>query len=197
MELILLSYPEFFAGESCVLCSLMEHYSFTFHLRKPKACYSDYLAFLQSIPKAFHNRIVLHDAYDLQDEFEVKGVHFSTRKRGIANSIQTEGSKSTSCHSVAEARELDGDFDYVFLSPVFSSISKHGYEGNLDMHEVKAFLLKERKTKIIALGGLDERTIPSLASFKFDGMAILGAVWTNNPQENKDLIKANFLKILD
>ncbi len=196
MELILLSHPEFFSEESNIVSRLLENDSFTFHLRKPKASKREYFNFLKEIPQSFHKRVVLHDAYELDQEFEVKGLHFSTSKRAIANSIKTEGSRSTSCHSVAEAKELDGKFDYLFLSPVFESISKPNYVGNLSMCEVKAFLLEERKTKIIALGGIEERTIPDLASFKFDGMAVLGAVWTNNPQENKDLIKENFLKII-
>lgn len=195
MQLILLSHPEFFVGETRIVSHLLENDSFTFHLRKPEASFSGYKNFLKEIPECFHKRIVLHDAYELQEEFGLKGLHFSTRKRNMANSIHTEGSKSTSCHSVAEARELDGDFDSAFLSPVFRSISKQNYEGNLDMHEVKVYLQEQRKTKIIALGGISENTMPQLSTFLFDGLAVLGAVWTRTPETNTDSITTNFLKI--
>lgn len=192
---MLLSYPEFFAGESNILCSLMDKYEFTFHLRKPNASNRDYDIFMQSIPKEFHNRIVLHDAYNLQQKYQVKGLHFSTMNRSIAENIITRRTKSTSCHSVAEARTQDGIFDYVFLSPVFKSISKPGYTGGLDMIEVKAYLSEQRKMQIIALGGIDETKIQELESYMFDGVAVLGAVWTNNPEVNNVVIENNLNKI--
>lgn len=195
MKLMLLSYPEFFAGESDILCSLMDKYEFTFHLRKPNASNQDYDIFMQSISKEFHNRIVLHDAYNLQQKYQVKGLHFSTINRSVAENIITHGTKSTSCHSVAEARTQDGIFDYLFLSPVFKSISKPGYTGNLDMPEVKAYLSEQRKTQIIALGGIDETKIQGLKNYMFDGVAVLGAVWTNNPEVNNVTIENNLNKI--
>ena len=195
MKLILLSYPEFFAGESDILCSLMDKYEFTFHLRKPNASNRDYDVFMQSIPKKFHNRIVLHDAYNLQQKYQVKGLHFSTTNRSIAGNIKIHGTKSTSCHSVAEARAQDGIFDYQFLSPVFKSISKPGYTGNLDMPEVNAWLSEQRRTQIIALSGIDETKIQELKNYMFDGVAVLGAVWTNNPEVNNVIIENNLNKI--
>lgn len=195
MELILLSHPEFFSEESRIVFRLMENYSFTFHLRKSKASSKECADFLKEIPECFHRRIVLHDAYELDGEFGLKGLHFSTAKRSLANSILTEGSKSTSCHSVAEARELDGSFDYLFISPVFKSISKQNYEGNLDMLELKSYLQEERKTKVTALGGISENTIPQLTAYPFDGLAVLGAVWTRKPEVNIDFMESNFLKI--
>ena len=197
MKLMLLSYPEFFAGESDILCSLMDKYEFTFHLRKPNASNRDYDIFMQSVPKEFHNRIVLHDAYNLQQKYQVKGLHFSTMNRSVAENIITHGTKSTSCHSVAEARTQDGIFDYLFLSPVFKSISKPGYTGNLDMPEVKAYLSEQRKTQIIALGGIDETKIQGLKNYMFDGVAVLGAVWTNNPEVNNVVIENNLNKIYE
>lgn len=195
MKLMLLSYPEFFAGENDILCSLMDKYEFTFHLRKPNASNRDYDIFMQSIPKEFHNRIVLHGAYNLQQKYQVKGLHFSTIHRNIAWNIKIHGTKSTSCHSVAKARTQDGTFNYLFLSPVFKSISKPGYTGNLDMPEVKAYLSEQRRTQIIALGGIDETKIQELKNYMFDGVAVLGAVWTNNPERNNVIIENNLNKI--
>ncbi len=181
MELILLSYPSFFPKEVNCIISLMENYDFIFHLRKPAAHFNEYKQIIKEIPYQFHKRIVLHDAYDLQKEFRVKGLHFSSAQRNISFEIKSCGTKSTSCHSLDEIKKLDGKFDYMFLSPVFKSISKKGYTGNLDMQEVKEYLKKPRKSKIIALGGIDEKTYPSLHGYKFNGIALLGAVWTTNP----------------
>ena len=193
MEFILISYPEFFAEESRIISSLMDKYSFVFHLRKPNAAPGDYDSFLRSIPDCFHNRIVAHNAYNLQEEFDLKGIHLASYSRDIVAEIK--GIKSTSCHSLDEIRELNGQYDSLFLSPVFPSISKKGYKGNLKMSEVKEFLKLERKTKIIALGGIDESTLLKLSEYKFDGIAVLGAVWTDNPILNLEQIETNFLKV--
>jgi thiamine-phosphate pyrophosphorylase len=68
-------------------------------------------------------------------------------------------------------------FDYVFLSPVFDSISKPGYFRNDELgmmsDEWKALV----KTKVIALGGIDASNIHKTKELGFDGAAVLGAVW--------------------
>ena len=66
---------------------------------------------------------------------------------------------------------------YCFLSPIFDSISKEGYKANFDKLELKEFLAKDRKTKVIALGGLTEENYLEVLELGFDGGAFLGSVW--------------------
>ena len=61
---------------------------------------------------------------------------------------------SYSEHSMEEIQDLVFDTDYVFLSPIFDSISKVGYQSKFDDLESLKVNLKNTKTKDIALGGV-------------------------------------------
>ncbi len=195
VELRILSYPNYFNNECKIITSLMKRYDFIFHLRKPGASVDMYNTYLKKIPADLHHRIVLHDAYELKDLYALKGLHFSVKNRSQDTDIRFHGRKSTSCHSIEEARHLDGVFEDILLSPVFPSISKQGYKGKLNLEEVKQFLKQGRQSNIIALGGIDQHIINQLNDYLFDGIAVLGAVWTSNP-ENAEAIQENIDQIV-
>lgn len=195
MKLILLSYPTFFKRETELVSHWMQDYSFVFHVRKPEATAEEYERFLNEIPERFHARIILHGAYQLQQNYAVGGIHFSTKNRIDCADVTARGTKSTSCHSVEEVRSLDGAYDYVFLSPIFESISKQGYVGSLNTYDVKTYLSESRKSQVVALGGIDEKSISKLQPFGFEGVAVLGGVWTADPIQNIAHLNSNFEKI--
>lgn len=178
---VIITYPVNFEGEIEQILSVLEDKKVILHLRKPDATEKEYEDLLKAIPQHLLSKVVLHDYYHLAEKYAVGGFHLSTKKRNeklisqLAN--QPIGTLSTSCHSIAELQSLDGQFDYAFLSPIFPSISKQGYEGNLDMEQVKAYLLTERKTKVIALGGIDNSKMNQLTEWGFDGHAQLGSIW--------------------
>ncbi|WP_421919126.1 thiamine phosphate synthase [Marinifilum sp.] len=195
MELILLSYPDFFKGETEIVSSLLDHYEFTFHLRKPNATERDLVDYLNEIPEAIHPKIVLHNKVEVFTKFNLKGMHFSGTKRKKALQLDTDVCKGTSCHSISEIKSLGKTFDYVYLSPIFESISKQGYQGNLNLKEVKKFLNESKQTQVYALGGIAAYNIKQLKDYPFDGFAVLGAVWTNDPLKNRNMIQSNFKEI--
>lgn len=79
---------------------------------------------------------------------------------------------------------LDTVFEYAFLSPVFSSISKEGYASKLDF-SIEISKRTNHTTKLIALGGIQFENIHQAIAFGFDDVALLGAIWeSNNPLEN-------------
>ena len=192
MELILISYPEFFKGETTIVSSLLEQFEFTFHLRKPNATTIEYTQFLEAIPYHFHNRIIIHNQVVINKQFELKGIHFSSNNRSYASKISPTIRKGTSCHSLQEIKDLDGKFDYAYLSPIFPSISKKGYTGNLDLKELKKYLRKDRKIKVFALGGIETNKLKKLKTIEFDGIAILGTIWNEIPHNNYQEIEKNF-----
>ncbi|MFW5754613.1 MAG: thiamine phosphate synthase [Marinilabiliaceae bacterium] len=182
MDIVLISVPGFFEGEERIVSALLGRFEITFHLRKPGASCQEYRSFLHNIPDTLHRKIMLHGAYPLSEQFNLSGLHFSTGNRDLAKSYPGIV-KSTSVHSVQESKQLDGQFHYQFLSPVFPSISKKGYTGNLDMDEVREFLQQPRKSRVIALGGVDRNKVSTLQNMGFDGVALLGAVWGENPRD--------------
>jgi thiamine-phosphate pyrophosphorylase len=93
------------------------------------------------------------------------------------------GITSRSCHDLAALRASLGHFDSVFFGPVFPSISKPGYvpHRNFPFSALSALLavrgVFERRTRVLALGGVSAQNAPRALALGFDGVAVLGAVW--------------------
>ena len=68
----------------------------------------------------------------------------------------------------------------MFLSPIFQSISKERYGSGFSLdglRNAKGII----DDKVIALGGICPRTITKLKDIPFGGVAVLGALWGNDP----------------
>lgn len=146
---ILISYPNQLENE----VNLIHHEMRTgnwdlFHLRKPGWSSEVVKKFLNELSEDVRSKTVVHQDF--------KG----------------------SCHSFEEVEKLDGKKEYCFLSPVFDSISKPDYKASFDKEELKEFLKKDRKIKVIGLGGVTEENYSELIELGFDGGAFLGSVWS-------------------
>lgn len=176
MKLILITRPTYFVEEDKIITALFEEGLDILHLRKPDTApmYAERL--LSLIPEQYHKRIVVHENFYLKEEFKLKGVHLSQRNPNLPEGYK--GHISRSCHSLEEVKEHKRECDYLFLSPVFDSISKLDYHANYTPEEIK----KAHKAgiidkKVIALGGIDEDNIRQVKSYGFGGAAILGGIW--------------------
>lgn len=180
MKLIVITTPYFFEGESLLLSHLFQEGMERLHLRKPQSKKADFIRLLETIPAKFHSRIVLHDHFDLVSTYPVGGIHLNSRNNRIP--LKYKGCISCSCHSLQEVEE-NRQLDYVFLSPVFQSISKEGYGNGFPIETLLAAseqgIINEN---VIALGGMDQTTIPLLRSIHFGGVAVLGALWGKEPE---------------
>lgn len=75
-----------------------------------------------------------------------------------------------------------GELDYVFLSPIFPSISKAGYGGTgaaaaFPDADRLASALAGSRYPVLALGGVTPERFPELAELGFAGAALLGGIW--------------------
>ena len=59
---------------------------------------------------------------------------------------------STAFHELSQLQSEYGALDYAFLSPIFDSISKKGYEAAFD-HETLAHRVPRSSIPLVALGG--------------------------------------------
>jgi len=84
---------------------------------------------------------------------------------------------STSFHELHDVIHNEENYEYVFLSPIFNSISKKGYNAAFDMDELKDALTKCTHS-VIALGGMDKGKQEIVRKLGFAGMGVLGAVWS-------------------
>lgn len=159
------------------------------HVRKPGWSCGALRAWLEAMPNACRDRLILHDHHELCDAFSTAGVHDSEfrARRTPSTQVRRIGIRSRAVHDVGALCAAMGRYDRLLLSPVFPSISKAGYgpDGRLDHGMLPWFLKKRpegaRGTEIFALGGVDAARVPDCRSLGFDGVAVLGAVW--NTQE--------------
>ncbi len=181
-QLIAITTPTCFPGEGKIITSLFEAGLERLHLRKPDAGKETIAALIHQIPDQFYSRIVIHDHFSLASEYALGGVHLNRRNLNAPDHFT--GSISRSCHSI---QELDTwkSLDYLFLSPIFQSISKEGYGNGFPWHELEE--ATERgfiNPKVFALGGIDASHIRQLKGLGFGGAVVLGALWGKQPGES-------------
>jgi thiamine monophosphate synthase len=153
-------------------------------LRKPSASEEKLRNLLDAIDPKNYDKIALHQYHKIAPDYGIKRLHFREKKRlrwlkdrtPIEPRLKELSSVlSTSVHSVKDYKNLNREFDYAFLGPVFNSFSKVGYSSVIK----KETRLQQVKTstRIIALGGISEENIIEAVQMGFDGVAVLGAVW--------------------
>lgn len=188
--IILISNPAPVKDEHEVIRQIFDEGLEVFHLRRKKYSESEIRTFIENIPDKYHGKTVLHSHYHLAGEYGLRGIHVPPTFKGE----MPGATLSVSFHSLEEIQKSELQFDYGFLSPVFDSISKEGYQSRFKAGELKLFL-KDMKAKIIALGGIDEDKIEPVRNMGFSGIALLGAIWQNeHPADKFKRIKELWLK---
>lgn len=179
-RLVLLTAPEPHPAEREVLAAIMASPTPPrLHLRRPTWTLAETADWLRAAPAEWLPHLVLHNRHELAAEFEVGGVHFTAGARGAGQHQvgPASGTVSTALHSLAEVQAFGSAFDYVFLSPIFNSISKVGYSSAFVLPEVAATLQAVPEACVLALGGIQANTLPAVQQAGFAGAAVLGAVW--------------------
>jgi thiamine-phosphate pyrophosphorylase len=157
--------------------------------------------YLGKIHSKYYNRIVIHSHHELAYKLNLKGIHLSDKhlkdnffeawlrmkylKFKLPN-IQI----STSFHDLGGLLKSTTNYSYVFLSPIFDSISKLGYKNRFNSETLLA-AIKKSQYELIALGGVDEQHIQQVKDMGFAGCAVLGSVWmSGNPVEKFKTIQS-------
>ncbi|MDR0368783.1 MAG: thiamine phosphate synthase [Bacteroidales bacterium] len=183
LRIVVITSPDFVREETEKIHALFEAGLEILHVRKPKASKEEYIRFLNGIQPVYHGRIKIHEYFELADSLNVSGVHLNVRCPKYEGEKPLQISKS--CHSLEELSAID-KYDYVFLSPIFDSISKKGYDSNFSADVLKK--ASEQgiiNRKVIALGGINPATLPLVKKYAFGGVAVLGTIWqTENVAEN-------------
>lgn len=148
-----------------------------FHIRKPSFTENQMREYLSFFPINTRQRLALHDWHSLAKELEIGGVHFNNRN-GFSSDLIKGKRVSFSCHSIEQVNLWKDKADYLFLSPIFNSISKQGYKSNFALKDLQQ-LFKENilDNKVVALGGVTEENINKLEEIGFSSCAILGSLW--------------------
>ncbi|MEY4875355.1 MAG: hypothetical protein RL708_504, partial [Bacteroidota bacterium] len=187
--------PDKTANEVELIHQLFNHELMKLHIRKPDWSCNEVRQLIQEIDATHHPKIVIHQYPELLSEYNLAGFHitqfYKNKIESIRQIIKPNQSLSISCHSFDEIQQLS-NFDYYFISPVFNSISKKGYESNFSIAEIETGLIKNKDKKIVALGGINKGNVSRINALKFSGAAILGGLWQaeNKTEEWKKIILA-------
>lgn len=175
MQWIAITREEFFEQEAEAIALLLDGGFARIHLRKPSAPEQQLRSLIERIPSHYRDRLSLHDRHGLAAEYGLGGVHLNGRNPQPPAGFG--GLVSRSCHTLEELWTYARN-DYLFLSPVYDSLSKTGYrsafaaaalqqaadEGLIDRH-------------VFALGGVTPGRLAELAGWHFGGAAFLGYIW--------------------
>ena len=167
--------------EILILNQLFEAGLEYYHLRKPEKNYLEHCMYLNQVDSKYHNRIVVHYFHELINEFNLKGIHFQEQKR--RDNIDNPGryfkalnmfgkTISSSFHELEALATCEFEFDYHLLSPVFSSVSKKGYDG-------RGFDVNHIDKRIIGMGGVSTSNLAEFIKLGYKGVGVLGGVWNS------------------
>ena len=176
MIIIAITTPKVTNEDVYIIKNLLKKGIDIIHLRKPDSCINECRNILKELTTEEKAKIIIHDYPELYYEFSLKGIHINKNITSLP--IDYNGFKTRSCHSFEEVIREKSEYDYLFLSPIFDSISKVGYLSNFKQDE----LLKASRNgiideKVIALGGVTFDKIPYLKSLNFGGVALSGAIY--------------------
>ena len=175
MLTIAITQPYAIDREDAIIRHLLTNGFDIVHLRKPDVGIDYCRELLELLTPSERARIVIHDHYALYEEYALRGVHLN---RNISTyPSHYRGSRTRSCHTLEEVTKYKNECDYLFLSPIFDSISKRGYRSKFSYEELlSASMHGIIDSKVVALGGVTADNIDYLRSLNFGGVAMLGGV---------------------
>ena len=174
MRIIVITDTSFAASEAESIRILLSEGVDRVHLRKPQSAEADMRRLIEALPPELYPRLTLQDHLHLAGEYGIGGVHLNARNPEIPAGFG--GLISRSCHSFGEIASHPTE-DYLFLSPIFDSISKTGYRAGYAPDELrKAFAQGIINPRVAALGGIRPEHLPALQEYGFGGAAFLGYI---------------------
>ena len=151
-HIVVITPPQFLPGEAEALAGLLGGLDCCrVHLRKPGSAELQMRGLVEALPEEFRPRITLQDHLCLAPEYGLGGVHPTSRFPDVPEGWS--GFVSRSCHSLEELAACR-DADYLFLSPVFDSISKKGYMSSFTDTQLRGAAGTLIDSHVYALGGV-------------------------------------------
>ncbi len=178
LKISVISSPNPKEDEAALITDLLESGLERFHLRKPKCKAQKLASILNEIPHELHPKIVIHRNHELLKDYNLGGYHHRAEEK---LKPCPKGTRSRSLHKVHELLVENEVLDYVFIGPVFSSVSKAGYKAKMSLSSLSAALEKldsqAKRPLVYALGGIRKNKLPAILETGFDGVALLGSIW--------------------
>lgn len=177
-QIIVISSPEQVSSEIRKMVALFQSGLQQFHVRKPNFTDFDMINFITAIPIKYRKFVVLHSHYYLAKEFGLKGIQVGKNRIIEAKEYKNDFTYfGYSAHSFDEIIEHKEQYTHFFLSPIYNSISKAGYQSNFEPEKIQNFTHNNADIKLIALGGIDVNNSKRTLDLGCSGIALLGTIW--------------------
>ncbi|MFT3739754.1 MAG: thiamine phosphate synthase [Breznakibacter sp.] len=176
---VAITLPVFLEREHEAVHALLDNGAHYVHIRKPEAIDRKMESYLDRIDVSVRERLTLHYHHELAVGFGLGGIHES---RDAIGTMDGHYRRSKSCHSVEEVVVHSERFDYLFLSPIFESISKAGYHAAFGHCGLRKILKHPENPlgNVVALGGVCAGNARLAREMGFAGIALLGGLWVTD-----------------
>jgi thiamine-phosphate pyrophosphorylase len=194
--LLVITYADHLPGETACWKELLAAGADAILLRKPGWTEDDYVGLLEQTDPAVYPQLLIAQYCQLQQRYGLLGAHFSEHLRNSTppqwlEALRSEGCLlSTGIHHTGALPVMRARWDLLLLSPVFDSISKPGYKGQVQEGFRLARDTNAGKARVLAMGGVNQNNAGKALQMGFDGIALLGAVW-----QEPDKAVEHFIKI--
>ena len=199
MKIVVISQSKVIENEHQIIQQLFEAGLGTLHVRKPRFRTKQLIEYLEKIPHQFHNRIIIHSHHNLASKYNLQGVHYTRlhlepnfrnwwreKKLSFIKRKLVRTCSHNKLASLYDQSEIA--YDYVFLSPIFDSITGK-YQSGFYEDAIKAAVQKTG-LKIVARGGIDVTRVEKVNELGLDGLALYSCLWNS-----KDPLQ-EFLKVI-
>ncbi|TXD34959.1 thiamine phosphate synthase [Lujinxingia vulgaris] len=125
--------------------------------------------------------VLLHAHIERAASMGCGGVHLKARQAGEVAGVRArlgeEALVGVSCHNAEELRAAEEvGADFVTLSPIFASVSKPGYGGEVGLKRW-ARLVAASRVPVYALGGVRPEHVADCLAAGFWGVAVVGGLF--------------------
>jgi thiamine-phosphate pyrophosphorylase len=204
MKLIVMSSSKTIENEAQIITKLFEAGLQTFHLRKQKLSTKAMKELLNKIPSHFRDRIIIHSHHNLALKFNLKGIHLTqshlTKKKiktwVITKILKLKNPKvviTASFNNVGQLYDNNHyyNYTYVFLSPIFDSLSSK-FQGGFTERNLKV-AIEKTSYNVIARGGVAINSIEKASAIGFKGLVFYSYLWqTKDPVAQFELVLKKF-----
>lgn len=203
MKLVVITQSQKSDNEIANIIQMFEAGLGTLHVRKNRFSTKELDAYLKEIPSHFHDRIIIHSHHKLALKYNLKGFHFTSTHLKHKFKLwwntrmiylrKPHLVKSISHKRIAELYEPQKvKTDYCFLGTMFHNVSGELYSGFYP-ETIKAAIDKSGR-KIIARGGVNEKSVELAHQLGFYGVALYGHLWKSTTPFEKYIEFLRFCK---
>ena len=204
MKLILISPSKKQESEMGFLLNMFEQGLQTYHVRKKTFSTRELRNYLEAIPAKYHNRLVIHSHHELALKFKLKGIYVSRSHKKKRFKLwfwkkwlklrRADLEISTTQRSIEDVLDYIPRYDYIFLAPVFDSLSGNFQSAFSDYNLIPT--LKNSRYKVMARGGVSIDTLQKAHELGFGGVAFYTSIWkTTNPLQEFIKVKEKFSEL--